>query len=236
MNPDYSQVNLLLNEHHNLKRSFYKYKNLLTSSNLKKCNLQFLRRCLEDKIMPKSLIPRSVKTNMAPFPYIYEALLRHHIQETKQLINKSFFITKLKFQIFQNNFYRISNNHSLLSDLIDKAHHIMKIKTTTRKNSHKEKIENLFNNSKWVSHSNHNIIINLSDYELNTTEKTLLGYGLSFSLKNPDPWIDLIKNFTNWKKSTLLDDINQDILFGIILQLTKINVSNTEFPRRFYKV
>ncbi|KAB7499027.1 Homeotic protein distal-less [Armadillidium nasatum] len=44
-------------------------------------------------------------------------------------------------------------------------------------------------------------------------------------MQNMDPWIKLYQNFNNWKKSTS-SNINHDVLFGILLQLTHINVKS----------
>lgn len=235
MNPGTNEALQFLNTGYILKKAFYKYVDLLTSANLKKCNLSFLKKCKLDKIIPKSLVPNSLKNNhKVPFPTLFEEILDYHIQKIKQELNKSFFITKLKFQAFQQEFNNKTNNLNLLSKLIDIAHTTMNNKIRQRKLQHEEKIESLFNNSEWVKNSNPNIIVNISTYNLKPIEKTLLGYGLSFSLKNMDPWIDLYKNFKNWKNNQNMDENNLDTVLGIILKSTENNLKNLIYPLRFY--
>lgn len=161
MNPDITEGNRLLNENHTLKKNFYKYLDMLTSANLTKCNLKFLKSCLEDQIIPKSLLPRNIKIKRSPFPQICRSLLKYHIEETKHLVDKSFFLTKTKFKVFQSCFYNISQNLNILTAFIDKAHTMMNIKINQRKNFHKQKLENLFEKSEWVKKSNHSIIKNI---------------------------------------------------------------------------
>lgn len=73
--------------------------------------------------------------------------------------------------------------------------------------------------------SNQNIIVNKSDYILNMDETTLLGYGLSFSIKNPDPWLEFHNNFKYWqRKQNNNSETNSDILFGVLLQLMLNNL------------
>lgn len=235
MNPGTNEALAFLSTRYNLKKSFYKYVDYMTSANLNKCNLQFLKTCKEDKIIPKSFVPHHLKMNhKTPFPPLYEEIINYHIQNCKQQVNRSFSTTKRKFSIFQQEFYKNSDNLNLLGNLIDIAHETMNNKVNLRKTHHSEKLESLFQNSEWTKNSNPNIIINVSTYSLNQTEKVLLGYGLSFSLKNLDPWINLHINYKNWRSQQKSEDTNLDILYGVLLQSTAINQSKLTYPRRFY--
>lgn len=115
MNPGNIEANRLLNQHYILKKLFHKYTDALTNANLNKCNLKFLKDCLDDRIIPKSLKPCSIKRRDSPFPAIYESLLKYHIQEAKHKVNRSFLVTKIKFGNFQRCFYNLSDHHNTLT-------------------------------------------------------------------------------------------------------------------------
>lgn len=181
------------------------------------------------------MIPRSAKFNQDnPFSALHEEILNNSITNANKKLNGLFKSTKQQFRAFQNSFYQINNDLTLLCKLIDRAHTIMKRKSDLLKRHLKNKLDTIFETSLWVKFSDPSNIINLSDYQLNKTEKALLGYGLAFSMDNPDPWIDLTKNFKNWKDRGTFEDINPDTLFGILLQITAEKQKRNKFPRRFY--
>lgn len=150
MSPENIEANRLLYQHYFLKKLLYKYTDALTNANLMKCNLKFLKSCLDDRIIPKSLIPHNIRTKDLPFPHIYESLLKYHIQETERKVNISFFLTKTRFNNFQRYFYNLSDHYNILTIYIDKAHNLMKIKVNHRKNSQQQKLEKLLNESSWA--------------------------------------------------------------------------------------
>lgn len=219
-----------------LKKKFYKYIDALTSANLIKTNIKFLKSCKSDCVIPLSYIPKFVFVDKYdPFPHIYSEILKAQIEGLNHQLKNKFRFVSQKFYDFQQCFYGTCNNLNLFSKHIDYAHNINRRKVNLRKTHHIEKLDNLFINSKWTTHSDPKVIINLSNYNLTKTESTLLGYGLSFSIDNPDPWMPLLKNFKYWKNKNINQEINPDILYGILLKLTADRQNNIKFPNRFYQ-
>lgn len=150
MDPDNNEVIIILSSYYLLKKVFYKYLDQLTSANLLKCNLNFLKSCKSDKIIPISLLPNNLKKHQSePFPLLYEHILDYYMDLVKKDINKSFLITKVKFRQFQEEYYNTLNDHSKFTKLIDYAHYKMKRRCSQRKLSHIEKSNNLFKSSPW---------------------------------------------------------------------------------------
>lgn len=235
MNPVNCEIFNFLSTHYYIKKCFYKYLDSLIAANLLKCNLLFLKSCKLDKVIPKSFLPQYIRSHQfEPFPALFEDILDFHIVLLKKDINRSFWITKQKFYFFQEAFYSLLEDHFLFSKIIDYAHMKMQNRCSLRKLAHREKLDNLFKSSPWFLNSNPAIIVNKSDYILNFDESTLLGYGLSFSMKNLDPWMDFNNNFRFWQKKQKNSDINSDILLGVTLQLMLNNLNHSLYPKRFY--
>ncbi|XP_069184535.1 uncharacterized protein [Procambarus clarkii] len=109
------------------------------------------------------------------------------------------------------------------------------LRSTYRKVSTKLdlKLKRLIQQSNWCKHSNRDIVINLSDRQLDNNTIAALGYGLSFATSNGTVnFVDIAKGFCNLKKysDVSVEDINvcKGMMYGVLL-----NNSVPNCPSRF---
>src|ERR1700755_1418438 len=77
-----------LNRNYTQKKNYFKYCDYNIKAHLKKIQVSFLKRCLEEKVSPKSLRPKQLKfDNSEPFSKIMEEIVKNKIKEIRSEIN-----------------------------------------------------------------------------------------------------------------------------------------------------
>lgn len=91
-----------LEENPLVRSAFFAYRKHHTRSNLKKVQKGFLDRCLREKVLPKTLLPKCLNfTSSNPFPDLHSNILTEKIRSVKEEIKNSYSISNIKFHIFK---------------------------------------------------------------------------------------------------------------------------------------
>ncbi|XP_076056919.1 uncharacterized protein LOC143034564 [Oratosquilla oratoria] len=162
----------------------------LIKSHKMKLRLKFLRDCLQEQVLPKSLGNyRLLKLCNKPFEEFHQIILQKHIDITRFEVRELFKICKSARQSFHQ-----AIPETWKPRLLDFCYG--KMRSVCKKLSHKlkKKLTNLIANSDWSKHANSNFMINLSDKPLSSDVKCALGYGLSFANQHID-YVDVAKGF-----------------------------------------
>ena len=161
-----------------LKYSFRLFERFLTSAKLQKTAVWFLRRCVEEQIIPPSLKLRNFYNfNNEPFPIVYYHIIFNRISYLRRNINSLFSSTNRLFHKL-----RASLPSHIFKQIIDRAYNQASASATRNKNHLKSKLFNIFKNSPWCKFSRPQNIQNLSSRSLSFHERIILGYGLGFAL------------------------------------------------------
>ena len=223
--------------HRYLKRLYLNYQSKLTAANVKKQQLLFLKCCLRNKVLPKTMVPHQLKhTQCEPFPSIFHQILKERINQVANEIKITFRKCNLTLKLFQSQWFSYYPEEIIqFSNQIQKAHQHKEQIVYSKAASLKFKFNKIYENSLWTKNSNPCNIVNLSTYTLRRDEKILLGYGLSLAINNKDPWPHALQEFEKWKKNDKGKSCNNDILkgmiFGAILQTENID----NFPEKFHR-
>ena len=159
--------------YHNFK------KNLLKAHRLRN-QLQFLKDCKAEMVIPESCLPRRLRQlDDSPFPEIERTVLSVIIKrksvEVKQAFKDSANSRTALFHSTTNNWWRT---------LCDYVYGLLRRQNEQQKANLKTKLDNLFEKSVWSKKSNPRLFENHSSYRLTKYEKLVLGFGLNFSFSD----------------------------------------------------
>ena len=178
-----------------------------------KIRLHFLKRCLEEQVIPKTFLPKRFQKYMdGPFCEFQKIFLRKHIDITALEVKATFRDLMKKRTHFERSIpplWKTTLANYVYSELrlarCNLQHHLYK------------KLETLIQASPWTTNSEPSFYMNLSDKLLDSNEKTALGYGLSFAYKkNNFNYVSCIKSFNNLEKYGDVSVENINICKGII--------------------
>ena len=201
----------LLNSHHVFKKPYYTFRDDHISAHKCKMQLKFLRDCLENCIIPKSLLPNRLKfTNNNPFPDAAKEVLKENIQRVKAEVETKFKKVRSSFRFFETFIKNKGCNDEDFYKLTQYVFHISAIKSKQTQFQLMNKLEDLFRNSPWVKYSNPDNVKNLSSTPLTLDQLVVLGYGLSFSL--PPSNEDVLEFLTNYSKFEYFNSQHNDFL------------------------
>ena len=139
----------------------------------------FLVRCLEEQVTPKTIDVR-IKMEEEPFHPINRYVLNDRLAHCKEEIEMT---AKDKRSCYNSLQQHVSSN--ILRRIVDFTHDVSRSKQDHHKNILNQKLNNLCKNSAWNKYSNTDSVINLSSKNLTNNEIIVLGLGLSFNLE-PD--------------------------------------------------
>ena len=232
----------LLSSHFDFKKSFYTFRDAHISAHKSKLQLKFLRDCLENCIIPKSLLPnRLMFTNNNPFPEAAKEILLEYIERVNLEVDANFRKVRHSFKIFESSFNRSGCSDDDFYKLTQYVFYINSIKSKQTQIRLMNKFEGLFQNSPWFKYSNPDNVKNLSSTLLTLDQLVVLGYGLSFSL--PPSKDDVLEFLTSYSKFEYFNTNSNEFLpqdfstlKGFILNSLYRELNNgKKIPKRFHQ-
>ena len=163
-----------------LRPAYHDYKRCLIKAHRMKNQLNFLKACRREKVIPKSFLPRRLRNfSQQPYSELDDLLLNEYIK-------KSNIDGKIAFQRARSASDKLKNSVTVYwwNVICDFVYTKLRNIRRTHKEQLQVKLERLFRESFWCTKSNPELYINLSSYELNENEKLALGFGLNFSIAN----------------------------------------------------
>ena len=196
----------------------------------KKKKMEFLKKCFEEKVIPKALNWVKRLDMTSPFPAEAKKVLQKEIEELKDDIDTQYYqLRHLKSGLLEN-----------LPDGIGKAisPFLKKIgiaRATKKEAELDEKLRGLIEASPWTTSCPGDNIVNFSSYDLSANQKQVLGYGLNFSLPHEKShFFSVLEELEKLKRYG--DDFNHSFL---LMNLENIfydlkNEVKEFLPKRFF--
>ena len=220
-------LNTFLTANPSLQDLYNDFQFSLISAHRAKERLCFLKTCLQEHVIPKSLLPKRLENmDNQPFGEYEHLTLDKCIKKTKE-------------EVFDK--FKVSNNHKecLMNVLTKENQHIVfshcyRMLTTEmnkKKRKHEEKVKGLIENSCWNKNVNPDCVVNLSSKVLDHDTLCALGYGLTFAYGNKINPIQVGKSLFHLKK---VSQENSDLVRGIIYG-SMFKKNRNSIPARFIK-
>ena len=204
------------------------FSTLLKQAHSVRLQLKFLRDCLAEQVLPRSLLPvRLMPLYDRPFNEFSTLLLKKHIEITKENEKKSF----KNVNIAKRNFHNVIPL-DWKQQLMDEIYNSLRRKLRKMTALHARKLNKLIDNSDWNRHSNLDCVINLTGRELDKNALLALGYGLSFAVpKNPTA-MQISRNIVEMERRHNIDPTTTAMVKGIVYGAMCCE-NNQQYPRRF---
>ena len=216
-----------------LKPLYRDFKKNILNAHRMKIQLQFLKNCRDEKVIPKSFLPKRLRNlDGSPFSELERLLLDSHIKNKSTDMKSAFQKSTTSRSLLKN-----SVTQEWFSVLCDFIYGLLREKCRAIKEKLNNKLETLFERSFWSQKSNPDLFVNLSSYVLDKNEKLVLGFGYNFSVakSNVDP-ISIAKSFIKLEKNASNGLTCEEILIAkgcVYAHMNKPCVTN--IPRRFEK-
>ena len=143
----------------------------------KKERIKFLKKCLDEKVLPTTFEWVKRLDNDSPFPAESVKVIKAEIENLKEDVDDKYYrLRRSKMAMFQ----QLPDNleHKVVSFLKT----VGRSRASTKEAELTGKLQKLVENSPWTTFSQGNNIVNYSSYDLSNNQKQVLGYGLNFSL------------------------------------------------------
>ena len=139
--------------------------------------LNFLRRCIEEKVIPRSMSWLWRISNDEPFPKEAMSYMRNAITDLRMEIDQLYYKLRGRKRTFFKNVDNPHLRYKLQSCLkqVSEKHRVIKQRDL------ENKLKNLIDRSPWSKFSIRNNVVNKSSFCLNDCHLELLGYGLNFA-------------------------------------------------------
>ena len=195
---------------------FRHYEKASIKTQLIKARIRFLRDCLDEKVVPRSMnwIGR-LKNDDSPFPVEACAYIKSSIKQLKFDCDQQYFrLRQIRRDLKAN-----INDFYIWKDLENVVQQVSQFHLTKKQNSLQTILDKLIINSPWTKFSNVSNIVNLSNVKLSDFQMQLLGYGLNFSLPHQKRHlIDFVaqmekdrRNTNEFERNFIL--MNMDMIF-----------------------
>ena len=217
---------------HALMPLVYEFRSSLIAAHCHKLRLDFLNKCLQEQVLPKSMLPRRLlQFGDVPFESFHRVFLEKNIQ-MKRVEVREFF---KKSRISKQNLISALPSE-WKQPVFDHCYSRLRYKRRILEGKLNNKLNSLISSSKWTTDANHDFVINLSSHNLDNSSLSALGYGLNFSITPSVPnYIDIAESLCNFeKKSNVTDDII-NIVKGFIYGASSFP-SYSNVPLRFMNV
>ena len=211
-----------------LSHFFFNFQKSLLKAHTTRIRRKFLQRCLEEHVIPKSLLPvRLRKDPEHPFNDFCVLSLRKHIALTKREERQRFKeLRDARYCFWQ------SIPDAWKQPLLDVVYFRLREKINSLNVHLENKLRNLIRDSDWSKNSMENCVVNLSSKEIGSDVKCALGYGLSFAIVNQPNILDIATEFAKLEKKKCLQQNHIDICKGLLY--SALNFPTTvNFPARF---
>ena len=158
--------------------------NALIKAHKCKERLHFLKRCFEEKVIPKSLLPdRLTNCDNLPFGDYEKITLEKCITATKDEVWERFKLSQRCKAVLDRTIPREDQRL-----LFGHCYRVLSIEVEKVRQNHNRKLNGLIRTSFWTVNYNPECVINLSDKVLDDDTLRALGYGISFAInQDPDP-------------------------------------------------
>lgn len=208
------------------------FRSALITAHSQKMRLVFLNRCLEEQVLPKSMLPRRLlQFGDLPFEDFHRLILLKNIEIKKVEVRESFKKSRKKKQDLLN-----ALPLDWIRCVFDDCYRKLRCRKRALENRLLNKLNVLINNSKWTTDANPDFIINMSEYNLDPSSLPALGYGLSFSLTpSMSSFIDIAEGFCNLEKFGNVSGDTLNVVKGFIYGVTSGN-TYSNVPKRFLEV
>ena len=160
-----------------LRHLYHDFKKSLLKSHRARNQLQFLRDCRDEMVIPDCCLPKHLRClDDLPFSNVDRAVLDALIAKKQAEVNKCFKASSRARTILCNSVTR-----DWWFVICDFVYGLLRKQNVRHKASLKKKLHNLFEKSLWTQKSNPSLFENLSSYNMSRNEKLVLGYGINFS-------------------------------------------------------
>ena len=203
---------------------------MLVKAQCTRVRLKFLKKCLSEQVLPKSLLPARLRNfDDKPLSDFENILLKKHIESTKlseQSAFKSLGVAR-------------TNMRSVVplewkQPLMDEIYNDLRKKIRSLQSHLHKKMEKLIKDSIWTKKSNPNGLLNLSSKEISADVSKAVGYGLSFAIIDQPSPQSIATSLTKLEKHCQIPKENLDIAKGIVYGATT-NPQQCNFPERFQR-
>ena len=212
-------------------KSYKRYEKALCNTKKLKARKSFLRSCLEEQVLPKSLKVH-LECDYSPFHIVKQELLKDRIQSIDLKINHEYRVLRRRHQEL-----RYFANSPLVSQMENNAHSYAKFQEQQTYSRLQHKIELLCKQSMWNRFTMPENIVNMSSCQLSALENQVLGLGLSFTL--PPSKRDIISTAASFDRFLFQNrhEIQKPDLFrGIISPLLlAIKKETPLLPKRMHQ-
>ena len=202
----------------------------LVSAYSTRIRLKFLKRCLEEQVLPRSLLTyRMIRFDNLPFNEFSSMTLKRHIEITKRQEKKAFKELEAARRAFRQ-CIPVAWKDSLFTDIYDHLH----VRTSQLQRKLDNKLKRLIEKSDWTKNARQDCVVNLSSKPISEDVVRALGYGLSFHVTTKPSALSIGASLINLEKSCDLPQNQLDIIRGIVYCASKFNCENN-FPLRYKK-
>lgn len=192
--------------HRYLKRLYLNYQSKLTAANVKKQQLLFLKCCLRNKVLPKTMVPHQLKhTQCEPFPSIFHQILKERINQVANEIKITFRKCNLTLKLFQSQWFSYYPEEIIqFSNQIQKAHQHKEQIVYSKAASLKFKFNKIYENSLWTKTQTLAILLTYQpthSAEMKNTSRlrTIISH------QQQRPLATRPQEFEKWKKMTKIN-------------------------------
>ena len=202
----------------------------LLKAHNKSAHSKFLQQCLEEQVIPSSLLPvRLGNLRDIPFGERQGVVLRHHLKATRTETRECFKQLAFRLRRFQQwitTAWKQILMHFCYGKLRNDSEQL-KIRL-------RRKLAALIDNSDWTKHANRNFTINLSSKVLSHSTSTALGYGINFALNTKIDPVQVAGSFARLEKNSNISVQDLNICRGLVYGAMHLpHVSSC--PKRFLK-
>ena len=167
----HGQLRNLFHQHPENIPLFREYERTLLRAKKTKLQWDFLNNCLQDKIIPRSLLTKSLsESSDVPFNSVHNCILKEHVEKAKREVNTLLYKVRRARRNLHENCDDIVAQHAV--SVIERS---VQYKIFYHSEHLKRKLSRNFMNSLWVKGSNPDKnILNISLYQLTDDEKFAL--------------------------------------------------------------
>ena len=177
--------------------AYRRYERLSVKVSCAKEQISFLKQCLEEKVLPCSLVWVKKVDEHSPFPPEATKQLKKLINDVKEDLNG------LLFKVREERRYLRSyvNDDGIWKSLQSNLNKNVNYQSLKKKKHLESKLKCLIVKSPWEKFSNVENVVNLSSFELTKYQTQMLGYGLNFSLPHEKKhFLDFTSQMDKYKK------------------------------------
>ena len=156
---------------------YHSYVKALTTAHKRKSSLKFLRGCLSEQVVPKSMRIK-LYSNIcgSPFPQVYRCIILDRICVIKREVNLFFFKASSALRRLS-----VVLPPQVIPTLVEIAHRKAMRNVDRLSLSLERKMNSLCLNSLWTRNLQDGVL-NISDYQLSVYEREVLCLGINFHL------------------------------------------------------